>query len=97
MALKDAPKEDVLRSVPAQTLIAIMMGQEDEEVKQNCKELLKNYTIEDKFQKEFVSSFKRQDYDKCEELLPLLEKPHELTWDPQDLNKLLAYHYKKKG
>lgn len=45
MALKDAPKEDVMRSVPAQTLISIMMGQDDEEVKKNCQELLKDYKI----------------------------------------------------
>jgi hypothetical protein len=74
-----------------------MMGHEDEEIRANCKELLKSYAIEDKYLKQFISSFKKQQFEECEELIGLVEKPHELTLDREDLNRLLAYHAKKKG
>ncbi len=74
-----------------------MTTHEDEDIRKNCEKLLKFYNLEDKFQKQFVSCFKRQDYEKCQELLPLLQKPHQLVFDREDVNKLLAYHYNKKG
>lgn len=65
MALKDTDKELLKETIPSKILITVMMSNDDEEVRENCRELLKLYAIEDKFQKEFLNSFKKQDYANC--------------------------------
>lgn len=39
-----------------------MMTHEDLEVKSNCQQLLSNFAIDDKYQRQFISSFRKQQY-----------------------------------
>lgn len=53
--------------------------------------------MDDKYQRQFISSFRKQDFEDCENLISHVERPHELVLDREDLNRLLAYHAKKQG
>lgn len=89
--LKDLPTEDVTSNLNQRSLAYILINSEDKDLLEMSKNLIAQYKdLQANKQEEFVEAFTKKNYDKCEELILEIEKPHEVEFIKTEVNAFLG-------